>query len=69
MCYNKIGGEASEIAAGLSQERLGFVTWSVTVGFVLDKWHWDSFFIEFFGFPLSMSFHRVFILIYYVGDE
>jgi hypothetical protein len=22
------------------------------------KWHWDRFFFEFFGFPLSVSFHR-----------
>jgi hypothetical protein len=21
------------------------------------KWHWDRFFYEFFGFPLSISFH------------
>jgi hypothetical protein len=23
------------------------------------KWHWDRFFPEYFGFPLSISFHRV----------
>jgi hypothetical protein len=28
------------------------------------KWHWDRFFSEFFGFPLSVSFHRGSILIY-----
>jgi hypothetical protein len=22
------------------------------------KWHWDRFFLEYFGFPLSISFHR-----------
>jgi hypothetical protein len=22
------------------------------------KWHWDRFFPEYFGFPLSISFHR-----------
>jgi hypothetical protein len=22
------------------------------------KWHWDRFFPEYFGFPLSVSFHR-----------
>jgi hypothetical protein len=22
------------------------------------KWHWDRFFSEYFGFPLSVSFHR-----------
>jgi hypothetical protein len=21
------------------------------------KWHWDRFFAEYFGFPLSISFH------------
>jgi hypothetical protein len=28
------------------------------VGFVVTKWHWDRFFPEYFGFPLSISFHR-----------
>jgi hypothetical protein len=22
------------------------------------KWHWDRFFPEYFGFPLSIAFHR-----------
>jgi hypothetical protein len=22
------------------------------------KWHWDRFFPDYFGFPLSISFHR-----------
>jgi hypothetical protein len=22
------------------------------------KWHWDRFYPEYFGFPLSLSFHR-----------
>jgi hypothetical protein len=22
------------------------------------KWHWDRFFPEYFGFPLSVSFHQ-----------
>jgi hypothetical protein len=26
------------------------------------KWHWDRFFPEFFGFPLSISFHRCSII-------
>jgi hypothetical protein len=25
------------------------------------KWHWDRFFPEYFGFPLSVSFHRCYI--------
>jgi hypothetical protein len=25
------------------------------VGFVVDKWHWDRFFSDFFGFPLSIG--------------
>jgi hypothetical protein len=36
----------------------GFTLGSVHVGFVVDKWHWDRFFSEFFGFSLSVSFHR-----------
>jgi hypothetical protein len=26
------------------------------------KWHWDRFFPEYFGFPLSISFHRCSII-------
>jgi hypothetical protein len=26
------------------------------------KWHWDRFFPEYFGFPLSISFHRYSII-------
>jgi hypothetical protein len=32
------------------------------------KWYWGRFFSEFFAFPLSLSFHNGFILIY-AGDE
>jgi hypothetical protein len=28
------------------------------VGFVVEKWHWDSFFPEYLGFSLSVSFHQ-----------
>jgi hypothetical protein len=28
------------------------------VGFVVDKWHWDRFFSEFFWFFLPISFYR-----------
>ena len=30
----------------------------VHVRFVVDKGHWNRFFSEYFGFPLSISFHR-----------
>jgi hypothetical protein len=33
------------------------------------KWHWERFFFEFFGFPLSVSFHRGSMLTYHLGDE
>jgi hypothetical protein len=29
------------------------------------KWHWDRVFSQFFGFALSVSFHRCSILIYH----
>jgi hypothetical protein len=32
------------------------------------KWHWDRFFSEFFGFPLSISFHRRFPNSYHLGN-
>jgi hypothetical protein len=46
------------LVAGLSPRRSGFDPGSVYVGFVVGKWHWDRFFSEYFGFPLSISFHR-----------
>jgi hypothetical protein len=33
------------------------------------KWHWDRFFSEYFGFPLSVTFHRGSIVIYHMGEE
>jgi hypothetical protein len=33
------------------------------VGFVVDKWRWDRFFLAYFSFPLSVSFHSYSILI------
>jgi hypothetical protein len=33
------------------------------------KWHWDRLLYEFFGLPLSVSFHRDYILICHLGDE
>jgi hypothetical protein len=42
--------------ACLSPRRPGFAPGSIHVGFVMysAKWHWDRFFSEFFGFPLSI---------------
>jgi hypothetical protein len=28
------------------------------VEFVVEKWRWDRFLPEYFGFPMSVSFHR-----------
>jgi hypothetical protein len=42
--------------AGLSTRRLGFEAGSIHVGFVA----LEEIFSEFFGFPLSASFHRDF---------
>jgi hypothetical protein len=28
------------------------------------KWHWDRFFSEYFGFPLSMSFHQDMMIVF-----
>jgi hypothetical protein len=35
--------------------------------FVAEKWNRGRFFFDFFGFPLSVSFHRGCIFIYHVG--
>jgi hypothetical protein len=34
----------------------------------LTKWHWERFFSEFFGFPLSISFHRRSPNSYHLGN-
>jgi hypothetical protein len=44
--------------AGLSPRRHGFASGSVHVGFVVDKAALVQLFYEFFGYPLSVSFHR-----------
>jgi hypothetical protein len=49
--------------------RPGFAPGPVHVGFMVAKVHWDRVFSEFFGFPLSVLFHRYSVLIYHVGDE
>jgi hypothetical protein len=44
--------------ASLSPRRLRFDPGSMHVGFVVDKVALDRFFPEYFGFSLSISFHR-----------
>jgi hypothetical protein len=46
------------LAAGLSPRRAGFALGSVHVGFMVEKVILGQIFSEFFGFPLSVSFHR-----------
>jgi hypothetical protein len=46
------------LVASLSLRRPGLAPGSVHVGFEVKKVHWDRCFSEFFGFPLSVSFHR-----------
>jgi len=36
---------------------------SIYVGFVVDQWLLFRFYLEYFGFPLSLLFHQCFILI------
>jgi hypothetical protein len=31
-----------------------------------EKWHWDRFFFDFFGFSISVLFHRGSMLIYHL---
>jgi hypothetical protein len=37
--------------------------------FWFTKWNWDRLLSTFFGFLLSVSFHRGSILTYHLGDE
>jgi hypothetical protein len=46
------------LAAGLPPRRPGFDPGSVNVEFVVDKVALGQVFTEYFGFPLSISFHR-----------
>jgi hypothetical protein len=39
-------------------QRPGFALGSIQWDLWWTKWHWDSFFSESFGFPVSISFHR-----------
>ena len=43
---------------GLSPRRPGFDPGSVNMGFLVDKVALGQVFPEYFGFPLSISFHR-----------
>jgi hypothetical protein len=47
------------LVAGLSLRRPDFAPGSIQWDLRWTKWHWDRFFSQFFGFPLSISFHRV----------
>jgi hypothetical protein len=44
--------------AGLSPRRPGSRLGQSMCDLLHTKWHWDKFFPEVFGFPLSISFHR-----------
>jgi hypothetical protein len=46
------------LVAGLSPRKSGFAPGSIHVGFVVDKVALWQFFSNFFGLPLSISFHR-----------
>jgi hypothetical protein len=46
------------LVAGLSPRRSGFDPGSVHLGFLVDKVALGQVFPEYFGFPLSISFHR-----------
>jgi hypothetical protein len=45
---------AQAVFAGLSLRTPVLEPGLVQVEFVVTKWHWDSFFFEFLGFPLSI---------------
>jgi hypothetical protein len=47
-------GLSSASHRGGPGSRLVRLTWDL----LWKKWHWDTFFSEFFDFPLSVSFHR-----------
>jgi hypothetical protein len=42
----------------LSPQRPWFAPGSIYMDLWWEKWYWDMFFPEFFGFPLSTSFHH-----------
>ena len=54
------------LIACFSTRRLEFFFRSGQVGFVVDKWHWDRFFCQYFTFSVSLSFHQCSILMKFV---
>jgi hypothetical protein len=46
------------LVADLPPRRPEFDAGTVPVGFVVNKWHWDRFCSEYFGYSVSTSFHR-----------
>jgi hypothetical protein len=46
------------LAAGLPPRRPGSIPGQSIWDLWWTKWHWHRFFPEYFGFPLSVSFHR-----------
>jgi hypothetical protein len=46
------------LVAGLSPRRSGLILGQSMWDLWWTKWHWDRFLPEYFGFPLSISFHR-----------
>jgi hypothetical protein len=58
------------LVVGLPRRRPGFAPEPVHVGFVVEKLALGQvFFPEFFGLPLSVSFHQGSMLIYYPWEE
>jgi hypothetical protein len=56
------------LVAGLSPRRPGFAPGQSIWDLWWKKWHWDRFFSEFFGFTLSISFHRRCPNSYHLGN-
>jgi hypothetical protein len=47
-----------QLVAGLSLQRPSSCPGQSMQDLWYTKWHWDRFFFELFGFPLSVSFHH-----------
>ena len=43
-----------QLVAGVSPQRPGFSMWNLC----LEKWKWDTFYSEYFSFPLLVLFHE-----------
>jgi len=48
-----------------SPRKAGFDPRTVHVRFVVEKWHWDILFSEYFRCPLSMSFSQCYKFIFH----